>query len=129
MKIYIAASFASSERIYEMAEALEEKGYIVTGVWFQPHDPIEKLWDSNFGGRIAEAMALRDLDAIRRADIFIIDTLDTSTTGGRNCELGYALALEKRIILIGEPTSVFFSLARESYLTWDEFFEVEDEIL
>lgn len=122
-RIYIAGSFNGAPRIYEEAEVLEEKGHTITGVWFQPHDPIEKIWDSNFGGRVAEVMALRDFNGIDRADLMIIDTLEESSSGGRNVELGYALAKSKRIILIGEPTTIFYSLVKEVYSCWDEFYE------
>lgn len=122
-KIYVAGSFNSTERIYEEALELESLGHLVTGVWFQPHDPIEKVWDSNFGGRIAEAMALRDFYHIDKADILILDVLDKSSTGGRNVELGYALAKNKRVILIGEAENVFMSLINESYKNWEEFYD------
>jgi len=125
-KIYLAGSFHGAERIYEMAEDLEALGHTITGIWFQPHDPIEKMWDGNFGGRIAEVMALRDLSGIDRCDILIIDTLEPSSSGGRNVELGYALAKNKRIILVGEPTTIFFSLIRESYENWDQFHAESD---
>jgi len=125
-KIYIAASFHGAARIFEEAEVLADLGHIITGVWFQSFDPLEKMWDGNFGGRIAEVMALRDFSGIDRAKIVIIDTLEESSSGGRNVELGYALAKDKRIILIGEPTTIFFSLIRESYETWDQFHAESD---
>lgn len=92
-------------------------------MWFQSHDPIEKIWDSNFGGRVAEVMALRDLDAIDRAELVIIDGTSPSSSGGYQTELGYALGKGKRIILIGSATNIFMSLVRESYDTWEEFYE------
>lgn len=121
MNIYVAGSFNSVARIADEVDELEQRGHHVTGVWFQGHDPLEKIWDGNFGGRIAEVMSLRDFNGIDRADLFIIDTLDPSSTGGRNVELGYALAKGKRIILIGQPTTIFFALIREAYETWEEF--------
>jgi nucleoside 2-deoxyribosyltransferase len=123
MKIYVAASFNSRDRIRDEIEELEEIGHVITGVWFQEEDPIEKLWDGNFGGRVAEVMALRDFNAIERAEVMIIDTLDPSTSGGRNVELGWALAKGKRIILVGPPTTIFFALIRETYDTWEEFWD------
>jgi nucleoside 2-deoxyribosyltransferase len=129
MKIYIAASFNSAERIYEQALELESIGHTVTGVWFQPHDPIEKMWDGNFGGRVAEVMAVRDLHHIKKADLMVIDTLDPSSTGGRNVELGYAIGLGKRVILIGKAENVFMSLINECYDDWEEFYENLDEVI
>ena len=123
MKIYIAGSFNIAEEIHEHAHELELAGHTVTSVWFQPHDPIEKIWDSNFGGRIAEVMALRDLDGIERADLVIIKTSAPSLSGGYHSELGYALALKKRIVLIGPANNIFMSLVRESYDTWEEFLD------
>jgi nucleoside 2-deoxyribosyltransferase len=122
IRIYVAASFHGVERIRDEVETLESKAYEVLGVWHQPNDPIEQIWDGNFGGRIAQALALRDLHGIETSDLMIIDTLDPSSTGGRNVELGYALALKKRVILIGPPTTVFFALIREAYKDWEEFY-------
>lgn len=122
-RIYVAASFHGIERIRDEVDSLEERGHDVLGVWHQPNDPIEAIWDGNFGGRIAQALALRDLHGIETCDLMVIDTLDPSSTGGRNVELGYALALKKRIILIGPPTTVFFALIRESYPSWEEFYD------
>ena len=121
MKIYVAASFNSVTRIQDEVEELEERGHTITGVWFQGNDPLERIWDGNFGGRIAEVMSLRDLNGIDRADLMIIDTLDPSSSGGRNVELGYAIAKNKRLVLIGEPTTIFFALVREAYPNWKEF--------
>jgi nucleoside 2-deoxyribosyltransferase len=128
MKIYIAGSFSSRERIYDEAEALEELGHHVTGVWFQENDPIEAIWDGNYGGRIAEAMALRDFHALEVADVVIIDTLDPSTSGGRHVELGYVLCYSKfvrpkRVILVGKAEHIFHSLVNENYRSWEELYD------
>lgn len=54
--------------------------------------------------------AVMDLDDIRVADIFVVykpRETHGRTTGGHHVEFGYALALGKPIVLIGEPENVF----------------------
>jgi hypothetical protein len=124
---YVGGSFAGAKRLKAQAQLLEDRyGFKVLSMWWDEDDFIEKAWDRNFAGRVAQAMALRDFHALLDADVFIVDTMEPSTTGGRYAELGFALAraMDKKlhIIHIGPPTNIFETLVQEHYATWEEFF-------
>lgn len=123
--VYVGGSFAGAKRLREEGKALESYGFKVLSIWWDEEDFIEKAWDNNFSGRVAQAMALRDIHALLDADLFIVDTMEPSTTGGRYVELGFALAraMDKsiRIIHIGPASNIFETMVHEHYDTWEEF--------
>ena len=128
--VYVAGSFNGAPRIRVEAGRLTEYGYRVLSRWFNPDDFIEKAWDKDFNGKVAESMATGDVYSILEADVFIIDTFDKSTTGGRDVELGVALARKLdghplRIIRIGPSVNIFHTLVRETYPDWNTFLENE----
>ena len=128
MKIYIGGSFAARQRIQNEAKYLIDSGHVVLSRWYNEDDAIEKIWDQNFGGRAAEAMAMGDAYDILEADIVIIDTIEKSTSGGRDTELGMALMRSLvgrplRVIHIGPYGNIFQNLAREHYGSWAEMLE------
>lgn len=86
-----------------------------------------------FGGEeglTRPAIATLDLEDIDRADTFILFTHkygSKQTGGGRFVELGYAIARDKRIIIIGDYENVFCSYIRAKvYPDWAAF--VRNEI-
>jgi nucleoside 2-deoxyribosyltransferase len=52
----------------------------------------------------------RDLREIRQATMVIVDTQDESVTGGREVEIGYALALGREVWRVGPQRNVFHQL-------------------
>ena len=125
--VYVAGSFSGAPRIRIEASRLAKLNYKILSRWFNPDDFIEKAWDKDFDGKIAESMATGDVYSILEADVFIIDTINKSSTGGSETELGIALARRLdghnlRIIRIGPSTSVFHTLVREAYPNWNAFF-------
>ena len=128
MKIYIGGSFNSRVRIKNEAKYLIDSGHIVLSRWFNEDDAIEKIWDNQFSGRVAEAMAMGDSYDIMEADCVIIDSLEKSSTGGSDTELGMALMRSLvgrplRVIHIGPYRNIFQNLAREHYGSWAEMLE------
>ncbi len=67
--------------------------------------------------------ALKDLKAIDNCDVFILyNPVSTHRkgTGGRHLEMGYALARNKKIVVVSEVReNVFQSLDNVAFLTWD----------
>ncbi len=63
-----------------------------------------------------------DLVEIKGVDMFILDTLDESPTGGREVELGYFLAspMNKPFWRVGPIRNIFHSMADMEFETWDE---------
>jgi len=126
MKVYVAGSFCGRHRIQKEAARLTEVGFTVLSRWFDDTYFVEKAWDDNFNGKVAQTMAEVDMYAIINADVLVLDTIDKSSTGGSDVELGAALMrslLDKniRVIHIGPSRNVFHTLAREHYATWDDY--------
>ena len=68
--------------------------------------------------------ALRDLTEVLGADVFVIDTLDESATGGREVEFGLALASMLPIALVGPRRNVFHYLGPVvQFDSWEAWFE------
>lgn len=128
--VYVGGSFTGRHRLAKECAKLETYGFKTLSLWMNDEDFIERAWDKDFGGPVAQAMALRDVHAILDAELFIVDTLEPSTTGGRYAELGFALAraIDKKIhiIHIGPPTNIFETLVRERYETWEDFWDMLD---
>lgn len=127
-KIYVGGSFSSAARLKRESETLRKLGHIILSRWFDADDFIEIAWDNDFGGRVAEAMAMGDTYAILEADIVIIDTIEKSSTGGSDSELGAAIMKAQltgrpRVIHIGPYRNIFQTLAREHYADWEELFD------
>ena len=125
IKVYIAGSFAGRKRIALEAAWLENFGFEVLSKWFDEVFFLEKAWDQNFGGDVAKTMAQVDFTQILQADLLILDTVDKSSTGGSDTELGMALIREYerkiRIVHIGPYRNIFQTLVREHYESWALF--------
>jgi len=102
MKIYIAASYTRIKEAKFLGEELEQKDFEVISNWHQDHNnPI----DADY---LSGSRAIRDQYAIESCDLFVELIGDENSRGGRHCELGMALAWNKKIILIGEPDGCIF---------------------
>lgn len=130
MKCYIAGSYSGRKRIVEEALRLSARGVIILSRWLDDNDFIEQAWDANFSGRVAETMAMSDTFAIFNVDLVIIDTIDKSSSGGSDTELGIALARELdrkvHVVHIGPYRNIFQTLVKEHYDTWEAFFTAFD---
>lgn len=129
MKIYIAGSYTGRERIKKESEPLT-KLHVVLSRWFDDNDILEKNWDfedpERYNGRLAEVLAIQDIHGVMEADLFIIDTQEPSTTGGRNVELGAALILNLQkklgVVHIGPNDNLFLNLVRTHFKDWNDFY-------
>ena len=102
MKIYVAASFPRREEARKLGIMLEDAGHEITSGWMM------LINKSYFGDDWAgEVEATRDLQDVRDCEVLVSFIGDELTHGGRHTELGIALALGRRIILIGEKEQVF----------------------
>lgn len=126
--VYIGASFTCGERIKLMAIELENRGYTVLSKWFDLDYFVEKAWDKNFNGEVAETIARVDLSQILQANLIIIDSGDLSSTGGYHVETGMAIMLaffrHIRVVHIGPRNNIFQKLIAEHYDTWEHFLNV-----
>ena len=128
IKVYIAGSYAGRARIAREAHwmANHHEDFDILSEWFNDEFFLEKAFDQRMGGDVAGTMAHLDFNQILQADLLILDTIDRSSTGGSDTELGMALVREYErkihIVHIGPPRNIFQTLVREKYATWEEFF-------
>jgi len=76
-------------------------------------------------------IAERDREQVLECDIFIIDTQDISTTGGRECELGMALmAPTPRIFRVGQIRNVFHAhKSIQVFTSWEALLPVLEALV
>ena len=98
VRCYIAAPYELRDAALRARTTLEQSGFLVTARWLDA-----QAQDSDLEAR-------KDLEDIASAHALIAlnpSEWARSGTGGRDVELGYALALGKRIVLVGARTNVF----------------------
>ncbi len=102
MRVYIAAPYPLRDMAQALMRRVEGAGHTVTSTWLTSYD------------RMTNEFACLDLADVRRADVLLAlspsEWLDKGT-GGRHVEFGYALALNKPIVLIGERGNIFHYLS------------------
>ena len=101
MKVYIAASHPKIKQAKLLAKKLNSiVEFEVISLW---HD-VDKFAEYNSASR-----AFRDMFGVEQCDLFIEFIGDNDSRGGRHCELGMALAWDKKIILIGSDDGCVFT--------------------
>jgi nucleoside 2-deoxyribosyltransferase len=104
--IYLSSRTARRDELLVAAADCEAGGLVVASTWLhaEPVDPEDPA--------AAAAAAERDLRDLRAAEIFIGFTEPMASAsrgrGGRHLELGVALALDKRIFLVGPEREHIF---------------------
>lgn len=121
-RVYIAGRYARQAELREVAEELRAHGYEVTSRWlFQDASIPGGLLTSD--GRAAEVASM-DFDDVRQADLCIAFTEPPhgpQGRGGRHAELGIAIALEQRVLVVGPREHVFHCLSGvEQFDDWIE---------
>jgi hypothetical protein len=108
MKIYLAASFSRRDEIARYGLALARRGAIITARWLtEAHE-----WTAETTMMDRARYAHEDLVDVGEADTLICfthspDDPPLRNTGGRHVELGHALALGKRVVIVGPRENVF----------------------
>lgn len=126
MRIYLASRFSRKDELRGYAQQLERMGHSVTSRWlYGEHDVADEY------AMTVEEQALfaaHDLMDIEHADMLIAFTEPAhsdASRGGRHVELGYALARQKRVIVIGYRENIFCCLPGVLYLeTWQDLVTV-----
>jgi len=121
-KVYIAALYSRMDEMRCYAFLLESGlGYTVTSKW---------LYGNEIGMTDAEA-AIMDIEDITEADICLSLTQPFGsmfTGGGRHTEFGYALAMGKECVIIGEREQIFHHLPQiKQYNTFDDYMKAQTE--
>jgi len=55
--------------------------------------------------------------------MLIMDNDGTSTSGGRYVELGYAIAMNKRIVIVGKENQRGFNMFGKGFDSWDDLYK------
>lgn len=124
MKIYLAARYSRNPEMQGVRDVLESLGHFVTSRWIDCH--AGKYLTSftpehlNSDPEYCSTLAKHDLEDLAAAETVISFTdAKGGGKGGRHVELGYALALDKRVILVGPRENVFHTLPEiEHYSSW-----------
>ncbi|MGH9249905.1 MAG: hypothetical protein ACRD0W_10370 [Acidimicrobiales bacterium] len=119
MKVYLAAPYASREKIAGYAGELVSMGVNVQAQWLtETHEIDDEALGpaSRFDDSTIEEMVTGNFADIGQADVVVVFTEKVAgvpgLSGGRHVEAGYALAKSKAVVLVGEPENVFYRSAR-----------------
>lgn len=114
MRFYLASRFARREELREYAAELMALGHTITARWlFGDHEGNESD-NTPEQHALNQRYALEDLHDIYSCDVMItfgespIDPPPGSGRGGRHAELGWALGMDKTIVLVGVPENLFY---------------------
>jgi nucleoside 2-deoxyribosyltransferase len=114
MKVYLAGRFSDWAMVERHAEELRETGLDVVSTWHEP----EKATDLS---RTLQKAAVCDLNDLARAEILVLFSNRPGGRGGRHTELGYALARDITILLVGKRRQVFhYHPMVEHFPDWGE---------
>ena len=121
--VYLAAGYDQQEKMRVWRKVLEDRmNIVVTSRWIDVKESNPMQEQAIAADEEAAASYCRhDLYDIDRADIFVMSTDTPSTSGGRHTELGYALARDKAVFIVGPRENIF--QAGEGVLhfaTWDD---------
>lgn len=111
MLVYLAARFPRRADMLARAGELHADGHVVTSRW---------VWGDE--GLTDAQRAQDDIHDLSRAEVVVSFTEppEVYSTGGRHVELGLALALRKRVVVVGHRENVFHHLPQiEFYDLWE----------
>lgn len=103
MRVYLASPWELQADVKQLHDALVDAGIDSIARWLDADD-----------NTYTEAWAMRCLEDVRRCDVFMLwnpEAWGRIGTGGRHVELGYALALDKPVIVLGARTNIFHHLS------------------
>jgi len=108
-KVYLASTYSRHLEMQEIRRFLSHFGIEVTSRWINGDHTLET--DELLGSAIAHRFAEEDLQDLQDADTIISFTgTGNRGRGGRHVEFGYALAIGKRLLIVGSLENVFHCL-------------------
>jgi hypothetical protein len=118
LKIYLAARYSRRDELRAIASDLRRLGHTITSRW------LDTTWEGKdaTGSSAAppeyrEKHAVEDLEDVLAAELFIAFTEEPRSggRGGRHIEFGAALAVGKRLIVVGHRENLFYHHPRVVY--------------
>lgn len=111
MKIYLAGRFSRRHDLHAIGKVLQEKGHIITSRWTRPDtDHIKPTGMSDQAADLERRrFAIEDIEDLNACNgvVSLMEEPRGNGRGGRHIEFGYALALGKRLAIIGPRETVF----------------------
>lgn len=121
VRLYLAGVFESKERLLPIKRELTTWGFEITSGWLL--EPTVETYGLTaieaVGEGLATHYALRDIGNVRQSDWLIVDTLEPSPRGGREVEVGLAMAWGKPVYVVGPSRNVFHTQAVACYDSWE----------
>jgi hypothetical protein len=110
---YLASRYSRRQELQGYAAQLLDMGIGVTANWLKDGGSREWGLDGETDDVNGRRFALLDIDDVARADTIICFTEEQrtgglATRGGRHVEFGAALALGKRLCLVGPVENIFY---------------------
>lgn len=133
LKIYIAARFSRRHEANELAQKLKAHGHKITSRWVLPDS--DHVTPVGMSAQAADAererFAIEDCDDVKACNwcISLMEEPRSNGRGGRHVEFGYALALGKRMTIIGPRETVFHHLPQVQHFETVAQFAAEIESL
>lgn len=112
MKIYVAGKWSERDKVKSIMETLESKGHTITCDWTKHIAPEGITKNTDWAQNGHKTYAEEDLDGVRLCDVLVayMPTPEIFYKGAW-IEIGIALGLNKKVIIIGRNiTSVFLGL-------------------
>ena len=111
MKIYLCSRYSRRDEMRSVREELQRLGHTVTSRWLDTE--WERKDDSGSAAappEYREQYAVVDMDDVLNSDCLIAFTEEPrgGGRGGRHVEFGIALALGKRLIVVGHRENLFY---------------------
>ena len=121
-RIYIGGRFTLRENLKPIREKIQEKGYLCKSFWLD--QPSDLVHDHDIPRSTHRDTAIRDLDDLHASDMIVFDVRGANGKG-MFFEMGYALAINKYVVIVGEtePQTIFTSLATQHFSNWEQFLE------
>ena len=110
MKIYLCGRYSRRDNLRSVRAELERLGHTVTSSWLDTeYEHKDDHGSSAAPAEYREEHAVKDLADVVAADCLIAFTEEPRSggRGGRHVEFGAALALGKRLIVVGHRENLF----------------------
>lgn len=114
MKIYLASRYSRRDELRVIADELRGLGHTITSRWldttWEEKERDSQVYSSAAPPEYREKHSVEDLDDVLAADTFVAFTEEPryGGRGGRHIEMGAALAVGKRIIVVGPRENLFY---------------------
>ena len=110
MKIYLASNYSHRLELVGHATELAQLGVVVCSSWLHTNWQDDGSSSSAAPEEKCAEWAMRDMKDVFSCDVLVQFTSGERSRGGKHVELGMALALNKRVLVVGLPEHIFHRL-------------------